>query len=375
MINQKQFGKKIRFYRRQLGITQSELADKIHVSFQAISGWECGNTLPDIENLYGLSVALGISIDALFQKPITSEECVLLGIDGGGTSTEFALFTSEGRILKHFKLSGSNASTIGLSEALAVFYRGIDLCLTSINSLCGIFMGCAGGLLRDIEKVLSSRYPTIPIRVDSDGVSALLSADGDAAIICGTGSLLLRHDGDGGYKKFGGWGSRYGDPGSAYNFGREAISLALAYEDGAESSALIYSMLKERSGFPKIRGNFNAATSVAEVADQARVIFDAYREGDGFAEEIIRTEMKRLSTIVRGACPNGGRIVACGSINKYYGHILLPILKEYVSERIEFILPELPPIYGACREACRCFGVTSSDSFFKNFYNDYQTLT
>ncbi|MBE6761083.1 MAG: XRE family transcriptional regulator [Ruminococcaceae bacterium] len=374
MIDAKIFGERIRLYRSKIGLTQTELAQKIHVSFQAVSNWERGNVLPDLENLCVLAETLGVSIDALVQKQVSSEERVFIGIDGGGTSTEFALFTSQGHILKCFKLSGSNASTIGLSSALAIFYTGIDRCLAVNNSVQGIFMGCAGSLFKEITENLSEYYPNIPIYIDSDGVNALLSADGDAAMICGTGMVFLSHDKNGGYRKFAGWGHDFGDFGSAYNFGRAAICEALAFEDGLDASPLIYSLLKQKTGASKIRGVLNVNADVAKIAEFASVIFDAYSQNDHYAKDIIHNEERALARIVKSVCPNGGKIIACGGINRHFGNITLPILKEYIPKNIEFILPKLPPIYGACREACRRFSVQVASNFFENFEADYNNL-
>lgn len=375
MIDKKIFSEKIRFYRNKKGVTQTELAEKLHVSFQAISNWECGNTMPDLENLYELSLFLGVSLDELIKEEIRTDEKVFIGIDGGGSSTEFALFTSSGRILKCFKLQGTNATTIGLSNALSIFHRGIDTCLAVHKSVKGIFMGCAGGLLETVAKMLSEKYPKIPIHIDSDGVNALFSTECDAAMICGTGMVFFRHEKDGSYKKFAGWGHLFGDYGSAYNFGREAICAAKAYEDGIESSPLIYSILKQNLGANSIKEGTMGLKEVALIAEKASVIFDAYAQGDAYAEEIIHREMKRLATVVRSVCPDGGKIAACGGVNQHYGYITLPILKQYVPDNIEFIMPKLPPIYGACREACRIFGVPSDEEFLKNFDADYKKMT
>ena len=376
MVDKKFFSERIRFYRNKIGMTQTELAEKLHVSFQAISSWECGNTLPDLDNLCSLSSVLGVSVDLLLQAPVPSDEKTFIGIDGGGTSTEFALFTSRGKILRCFKLQGTNAAIIGLSSALSIFHRGIDSCLAASPTVHGIFMGCAGSLLDEVAKKLSERYGNIPIQIDSDGVNALLSADGDAAMVCGTGMVFFRHEPDGNYRKFAGWGHAWGDFGSAYNFGREAICQGKAYEDGLDASPLIYSMIKERLDVQSMRDSSKISREVSAVAGHACVIFEAYMQNDTHAKEIIHREMERLSQIVRGVCPSGGRIIACGGINRHYGNITLPILKQYVPDNIEFILPEAPPIYGACREACRRFGVPIGEEFGNNFISDYKrTIT
>ncbi|MBE6606020.1 MAG: XRE family transcriptional regulator [Ruminococcaceae bacterium] len=375
MVDKQNFIEKIRFYRNKLGMTQAELAEKMHVSFQAISSWECGNTLPDLDNLCELSSVLGVPVDTLLRNQNFSDEQSFIGIDGGGTSTEFALFTNKGRILKCFKLPGTNASNVGVSYVLSIFCQGIDCCLSTGRPVKGIFMGCAGGLLDEVYKKLSEIYPDIPIHIDSDGVNALLSADGDAAMICGTGMVFFRHEPNGSYKKFAGWGHEFGDYGSAYNYGREAICAARAYEDGVKLSSLIYSIMKENLGAQTIKAGTNELKDVSEIAGKAYIIFEAYKQNDPYAEEIIHSEMKRLARVVQSVCPKGGRIIACGGINQHYGNITLPILKQYVSENTEFILPALPPIYGACRAACRYFDIPTDEGFFKTFSSDYRKIT
>lgn len=51
--------------RKERGLSQEELAEKLKVSRQAISKWERGDALPDLENLILLSELYGISLDRL----------------------------------------------------------------------------------------------------------------------------------------------------------------------------------------------------------------------------------------------------------------------------------------------------------------------
>lgn len=48
--------------RRSLGLTQAELAAKLHVTDKAVSRWERGIGLPDINTLEPLADALGLSL-------------------------------------------------------------------------------------------------------------------------------------------------------------------------------------------------------------------------------------------------------------------------------------------------------------------------
>ena len=51
--------------RREKKMTQEALAERLHVSFQAVSKWENGQTLPDIEMLARLAAIMGTGIDEL----------------------------------------------------------------------------------------------------------------------------------------------------------------------------------------------------------------------------------------------------------------------------------------------------------------------
>ena len=55
--------------RRQAGLTQEELAEKLHVTRQAVSNWERNQNLPELEVLLAAAEALGASVDELLYGP------------------------------------------------------------------------------------------------------------------------------------------------------------------------------------------------------------------------------------------------------------------------------------------------------------------
>ena len=61
-----QIGNKIKALRLAKSMTQEQLAQRLSVSPQAVSKWENGAAMPDIQLLPELSVALGATIDAFF---------------------------------------------------------------------------------------------------------------------------------------------------------------------------------------------------------------------------------------------------------------------------------------------------------------------
>ncbi len=65
MFDMNKIGKKISSLRKQSGLTQMELADRLGISFQAVSNWERGNTMPDISKLPELAEIFGCSMEEI----------------------------------------------------------------------------------------------------------------------------------------------------------------------------------------------------------------------------------------------------------------------------------------------------------------------
>lgn len=93
--------------RKALGLTQQQLADKLHVSFQAVSKWENGTTYPNIEILQDLATVLDVSVDEILAGSERDAEGLSYskaGVDIAYTDTikkEIAkhLETGDGRVL------------------------------------------------------------------------------------------------------------------------------------------------------------------------------------------------------------------------------------------------------------------------------------
>lgn len=62
-MDSKLVGAQIAYLRKEKGLTQNDLGDRLGVSFQAVSKWERGETLPDTAILLDLANALGTSVD------------------------------------------------------------------------------------------------------------------------------------------------------------------------------------------------------------------------------------------------------------------------------------------------------------------------
>lgn len=73
------FGEFIYQKRKELNLTQEELGYKLKVTNKAVSKWETGETLPDIQLLEELAKVLNITIDELItqNKPVVEKEIII----------------------------------------------------------------------------------------------------------------------------------------------------------------------------------------------------------------------------------------------------------------------------------------------------------
>ena len=68
---------KLKEARKNAGLTQLELAEKLCVSRQAITKWESGKGIPDVDNLKMISKVLNVSIDFLLDDEDVLDKTVI----------------------------------------------------------------------------------------------------------------------------------------------------------------------------------------------------------------------------------------------------------------------------------------------------------
>lgn len=77
-----QFGAFVAQLRKEQGLTQKELADRLHVTDKAVSKWETGKGFPDVKLLEPLAQVLGVSLVELLQGARTEKESLTIGEAG-----------------------------------------------------------------------------------------------------------------------------------------------------------------------------------------------------------------------------------------------------------------------------------------------------
>ena len=70
-MNAYAIGTNIKKLREENQITQQQLADSLGISYQAVSKWECGTTIPDVVLLPQIAEFFNVTIDDLFKTEIT----------------------------------------------------------------------------------------------------------------------------------------------------------------------------------------------------------------------------------------------------------------------------------------------------------------
>lgn len=102
------FSEKLKEIRKKEGISQEQLAEKIGVSRQAITKWETGKGLPDVENMVIIAEIFKTTLDELLMDSVTK------------ATSETSVYTSETiydiDCEKHFDVNIGSAAAIMLSS-------------------------------------------------------------------------------------------------------------------------------------------------------------------------------------------------------------------------------------------------------------------
>lgn len=90
--------------RKQKGLTQMELAEKLNVSRQAISRWEVGAAVPSTDNLRMLGDLYGVSVDYLLNDEI-SEVADIVNDPGVADYRENIKLSARNRVLLYLGIA------------------------------------------------------------------------------------------------------------------------------------------------------------------------------------------------------------------------------------------------------------------------------
>ncbi len=168
---------------------------------------------------------------------------LLIGVDGGGTSTTAWLADSEGRVLgrgvsgpSNLKAIGANAARAGLEGSIGSAFRDAGREIATVEVAC---LGLAGfdrpedkHWLEDWARGTAWARRLLLVN-DGDLVVAAGTPDAwGVGVIAGTGSIAVGRSREGRKARAGGWGYLFGDEGSAYAVALAGLRKVACHQDG-----------------------------------------------------------------------------------------------------------------------------------------------
>ena len=126
-MDAKSFGAFIADQRRTLGLTQAEVAARLHVTDKAVSRWERGVGLPDINTLEPLAQVLHLTLDGF-----NSHRDLRHGYGADSVKTFVDLFSPQSRY------AGQLLRAVCLLLSILFCLAGLVLCPDSLANFCGM---------------------------------------------------------------------------------------------------------------------------------------------------------------------------------------------------------------------------------------------
>jgi len=223
----------------------------------------------------------------------------ILGVEGGGTKTAWALVERDGqelRILDQGKLPSSNFRLETPDRLQAIFSE-----LPKQVDRAGIFLaGCATAEDRQLLLNLCAKiWPRAKITTGSDrdsGVAAALGHGDGIVVNAGSGSSVTGRRGDK-IENAGGWGHILGDAGGGYFLSVQALRLILREYDlhrgEVQFTAKVLQALSLNNLDELVR--WAQTADKMEIAMLVPVVFEAAANGDARVMEIIEEGARCLS--------------------------------------------------------------------------------
>ena len=281
-----------------------------------------------------------------------------VGIDVGGTKSDFLLCDENENEIKRVILGAGNPNDIGIDACISLLGEGLDaLCegVTPDAVFAGVSGAGYGEYASRVRTFLENRFPNSVVGNGPDALNLInCSKSANAgALICGTGSLLfLRVNGS--LLRFGGWGHLFDDGGSGYDIGRDALRYLLDCEERSPNllSTPLCALLRERlsaSAHDSLADFYLKGKSY--IASFAPLVFEACELGDSMALAIIESNVDSVVKRINSALSSLDLFTEISEIICAGGLFKSPLFFKLLSARVSvpLTLLSVPPVLGACR--------------------------
>jgi len=233
-----------------------------------------------------------------------------IGVDGGGTKTEFILVDAAGTIIARHLAAGCNPSQCGPDNSRAILQAGLAALLESAPasglrppvSALHLYMAGSTATWREIAAGLSG-FGALVIAPDSLPVLELATGGAPGLVLhAGTGSFVTARPPDGSVHYAGGLGWKLGDAGSGFDLGRRGLALALLELQALPPSAAGSPPLQQVSPLAEA---LRAHTGLADYAANSRFFYQ-----DPAANAAIAGFAPRVLELAEQDCGPAQQVVA-----------------------------------------------------------------
>lgn len=272
---------------------------------------------------------------------------LVLGVDGGQSSTLALVATYEGQILGAGLAGPSNHihEPGGLERLNKALHGSIYAALASAQQpIRAITHACLGmtGAWTTAGEITQKMMPEAQVQAHQDTDTALAGASlaqPGIVIIAGTGSVAYGQLADGRSAQSDGWGYFMGDDGSAYHIGWSALRAAARATDGRGEPTSLLTKIPAHFGLADLQEIHSAVYSQrlsrAQIARLASVVSAAALEGDILARKLLKQAGTDLAETILaamkqlGVVETGITVYTTGGVFSA-GDLILTSLRETV---------------------------------------------
>lgn len=273
-----------------------------------------------------------------------------VGVDGGGTKTA-VLAARKGSGERGAELAtGCSYRMLGIDGAAKVIAEAVKSSLQKVGAdltdCAGVCVGlpCFGEDPRQDEAIgraIQKALTPAPVHIVNDvevGWAGALAGQPGIHIVAGTGSIAFAKNGSGQTARTGGWNEFFGDEGSCYWIGREAMSVFTKEADGRLPRGALYESLRRDLSLGEDMDFIDLVTREyapyrQKVAGFQRFAAQAAQAGDPEARVLYPRAAHELALMARAlkdrlAMPEGTKVSYSGGLFRTGELILKPLKKE-----------------------------------------------
>lgn len=312
---------------------------------------------------------------------------IFLGVDGGGTKTDFLLIDETGRVFATHRAGSAYYPETGVEALERLLAEGITATLQMAKlTAAQVDFGFIGLPAHGEDSALTPRLDRLAERVlDADryrcgndmvcGWAGALAGRDGINLVAGTGSIAYG-EWAGRRARAGGWGELFSDEGSAYWVAREALALFSRMSDGRAPKGPLHELIRQRFGLHHDLDLCAAiygppALARSELAGLAPLAAQAAAAGDVGARRVFAAAAAELAALVDAvqaalAPPLAASLPVSYSGGMFrFGETLLNPLRAVLGaagRHYEIAAPKLTPAAGAALHAAQLDGTPLSSA-------------